>query len=379
MVVAIPINKTIKIVNEYSELVLAVEDEATTEGARIEQHTDTGGDHQRWRLKPAGPGNVGFYNIENVHSAMSLEVVGSSTDPGAEIVQRPYGNGPPHRQWTLVQVPGKTYKIENRNSGLVLDDVAGQTQAPTPVKQDTPCDDDDGRQQWKLITVPTPATPSSIPAPAPVNPTPAPTPTPAPVNPTPAATPTPALAAVLKYGDKVHLQNGYANWQGGYMHTRNPDRAPWKYLVYTSDSKNRDDDSGTWEIVSATGKAAGAEVLILDNIRLRNLYGGNGGYLDVVPPGDPLPYKRVSTCDSANRDRSSGDWGIYEASPRSDSKVREGDPIHLRNGFNNWQGGYLDTRSGYIPAGQPSKYIVYTSDSDNRDGGSGTWRLFKAT
>ena len=102
-----PVNETVKIVNEYSQLVLEVEGEATTEGTRIEQYTDTGRDHQRWRLKPAAAGNEGFYNIENVHSAMSIEVVGYSKEPGAEIVQRPYGPGPLHRQWKLVPVTGK--------------------------------------------------------------------------------------------------------------------------------------------------------------------------------------------------------------------------------------------------------------------------------
>ncbi|MGB8199343.1 MAG: RICIN domain-containing protein [Pseudonocardiaceae bacterium] len=149
-------NDTFKIINEYSQLVLEVEGEATTEGTRIEQYTDTGKDHQWWRLKPAGPGNDGFYNIENVRSAMSLEVVGYSKDTGAEIVQRPYSDGPLHRQWELVPVAGKTdvYKIVNRNSGLVLDDVRGQKDAPAPVKQYESWNDD-GRQQWKLILVAT--------------------------------------------------------------------------------------------------------------------------------------------------------------------------------------------------------------------------------
>jgi hypothetical protein len=162
----IPVNEIIKFVNEYSQLVLEIEGEATTEGTQAEQYTDTGGEHQRWRLKPAGPGHDGFYNIENVHSTMSLEVVGYSTDPGAEIVQRAYGDGPLHRQWKLIQVPGKTdvYKIENRNSGLVLDDVGGQTDAPAPVKQYGSWDDD-GRQQWKLIRVVTntPVSPAATP------------------------------------------------------------------------------------------------------------------------------------------------------------------------------------------------------------------------
>lgn len=77
----IPVNEMVKFVNEHSQLVLEIEGEATTEGTRAEQYTDTGRDHQRWRLKPAGPGNEDFYHIENVHSTMSLEVVGSSTAP----------------------------------------------------------------------------------------------------------------------------------------------------------------------------------------------------------------------------------------------------------------------------------------------------------
>jgi endoglucanase len=126
--VAIPANEIVKLVNEHSGLVLEIEGESTTEGTRAEQYTDTGKDHQRWQLKPAGPGNDSFYNIENVRSTMSLEVVNYSKESGAEIVQRAYGDGPLHRQWELVPVAGKTdvYKIVNRNSGLVLDDEHGR-------------------------------------------------------------------------------------------------------------------------------------------------------------------------------------------------------------------------------------------------------------
>lgn len=150
----VSVNEIVKFVNEYSQLVLEVEGESTTEGTRVEQYTDTGKDHQLRRLRPAGPGNEDFYNIENVHSGMSLEVVGYSKGPGAEIVQRPYDDGPFHRQWKLAPMAGKTdvYRIENRNSGLVLDDEHGRTDAPAPVKQYEAWNDD-GRQQWKLILV----------------------------------------------------------------------------------------------------------------------------------------------------------------------------------------------------------------------------------
>jgi Ricin-type beta-trefoil lectin domain-like len=154
----IPVNEIIKIVNEHSQLVLEIEGEATTEGTRAEQYTDTEKDHQQWKLIPADSGNNGFYRIVNVHSGMSLEVVGYSTDPGAEIVQRPYSDGPPHRQWKLIPVTGNEnlYLIENRNSGLVIDDVGGQTEAPAPVKQYAAWNAPDGRQHWQLIPVAVP-------------------------------------------------------------------------------------------------------------------------------------------------------------------------------------------------------------------------------
>jgi hypothetical protein len=58
--------------------------------------------------------------------------------------------------WSRCPEKTDVYKIENRNSGLVLDDVGGQKDAPAPVKQYGSWDDD-GRQQWKLILVSPPA------------------------------------------------------------------------------------------------------------------------------------------------------------------------------------------------------------------------------
>jgi hypothetical protein len=152
----VPVSDTVKIINEHSQLLLGVAGEATTEGTLIDQYTDTGKKHQQWQLEPvepAGPDNKGFYNIKNVNSGMSLEVVGDSKNPGGDIVQRPYGDGPWNRQWELVPVDGKTdvYKIMNRSSRLVLDNFEGQKEPPAPVKQYESYGDD-GRQQWKIHT-----------------------------------------------------------------------------------------------------------------------------------------------------------------------------------------------------------------------------------
>jgi hypothetical protein len=150
-----PVVDTFKIINEHSRLVLEVEGEATTEGTLIEQYTDTGKKHQWWQLElvePAGPDDEVFYNVKNVNSGMSLEVVGDSKESGADIVQRSYGDGPFNRQWELITVDGKVdvYKIRSRSSNLFLDDENGNKNAPAPVKQYAAYNAD-ARQQWKLI------------------------------------------------------------------------------------------------------------------------------------------------------------------------------------------------------------------------------------
>lgn len=152
----IPVNEVIRIVNELSGLPLGVEESrANTNGAQINQYTDTGNDYQRWRLKPAGVGNEGFYNIENVGSGMSMEVFTASTKGGEAITQWAYEDGPHHRQWELIPVVGDAYKIKNRNSHLFLDDVDGRTHPPAPVRQYNSWEDwpRDSRQNWKLIRV----------------------------------------------------------------------------------------------------------------------------------------------------------------------------------------------------------------------------------
>jgi hypothetical protein len=170
------------------------------------------------------------------------------------------------------------------------------------------------------------------------------------------------------------------NWQGGYLDVYGG--APYsglKWGVFTNDSPNRaGQNTGTWEILSASGKPVGAEVLLVDAIHLKNLYQGFGGYLDTAAHA-PAPSKfRVHTCDSLNRDHGSGSWRIHHATGGAlpDSKVRVGDPIVLLNGYYNaWTGGYLDSCGN---ASAPCKYNVYTCDSWNRDSGSGMWRFVKA-
>jgi Ricin-type beta-trefoil lectin domain-like len=153
---AIPANKNFKIINALSHLALGVaESEAKNPGAQIKQYAELDSDYQLWQLKPVGVGGQGFYNIENVGSAMSMEVFAASVESGASIAQWPYDNGQTHRQWALVPVAGKedVYQIKNRHSKLFIDNVDGHTQAPAQVAQYNSWPDwpTDGRQHWKLV------------------------------------------------------------------------------------------------------------------------------------------------------------------------------------------------------------------------------------
>ncbi|WP_406453579.1 hypothetical protein OH768_14105 [Streptomyces sp. NBC_01622] len=61
----------------------------------------------------------------------------------------------------------------------------------------------------------------------------------------------------LKYGDRIHLQNGYNNWQGGYLDTNNhattdQKNAGGKYDVCTNGCYNRSNSTvAGWKIHKA--------------------------------------------------------------------------------------------------------------------------------
>jgi len=169
------------------------------------------------------------------------------------------------------------------------------------------------------------------------------------------------VADVLKYGDKIFLQNAWDNWNGGFLDTNNIDRtaAGSKLDVSTAASSGRDRNSGHWIITSVDGKAPGVEVVAGDAVYLQNMYGGDGGYLDTNGGGSaPQSKYGVSTSITKDRGAGTGRWRVFaETSSPVDSKVRVGDRVHLLNGWDNWNGGFLDT-NGSGPT--ESKHGVYT-------------------
>jgi hypothetical protein len=191
------------------------------------------------------------------------------------------------------------------------------------------------------------------------------------------------MADALKYGDKIHLQNGYDSWKGGYLDTNGVANCGGnKYNVSTADSPTRATGTGTWEITSVTGKSAGAEVLSGDVIYLQNQYQNDGGYLDTCGPADCGGNKYLlSTSPAKDRAAGTGRWRVFaESSSPTDGTVRYGDLVHLLNGYEDWNGGFLDT-CGAGPSG--GKYGVSTSSYLDRGAGAnapgtGTWKFSKA-
>ncbi|MFE5815866.1 hypothetical protein ACFQ6S_21045 [Streptomyces sp. NPDC056479] len=189
------------------------------------------------------------------------------------------------------------------------------------------------------------------------------------------------MANELKYGDRVHLQNGYGNWGGGYLDTNGASSdAGAKYGVSTADSPTRAAGTGTWQILSATGKADGTNVVSGDLVHLRNLYGNDGGYLDTNGAASAEQKNaggkyNVSTSKDKDRAPGTGRWRIFaQSSAPADQNVRAGDVVHLFNAYGD-NGGFLET-NGRGPGG--GKYDVCTNAYYNRSGNVGDWKLHRA-
>lgn len=195
-----------------------------------------------------------------------------------------------------------------------------------------------------------------------------------------------AIAQTLNYGDEIHLQNGWNNYSGGYLDTRGYQKDFEKtgnhLCVSTATTNARAKGSGTWKVLSAKGKAIGTPVLIGDEIHLQNAWENyNGGFLDTrgfqkdfAKTGNHLC---VSTATVNKRDGGSGTWKILSATGKANgTAVTQNLEVHLQNGWNNYSGGFLDTRGFQKDFAKTGNHLcVSTATANKRDGGSGTWKV----
>ncbi len=181
----------------------------------------------------------------------------------------------------------------------------------------------------------------------------------------------------LKIGSIIQLQNQYG--AGSYLDTYGYGTAPGsKYAVSTTDDPGRIAiGTSRWQVVSATGRPPGSDVLSGDSIYLVNQYAGDGasgGYLDVNGFSNvPTAWYSVSTTATKNRDGDSGKWRITAAdSSPQDGLIRNGNTVHLQSEYGG-NGGFLDT-NGLNPTG--NKYGVSTNPYWNRSNAStATWKV----
>lgn len=140
---------TAKLVNRNSGLAMDVDGASTSDGGRIIQWGWSGGDNQKWQLVPVHDGS---FRLKNVHSGKLLD------NPG-----RSHVNGEPLDQWTDAHgtnqwwrlVPAATagyYRLVNGESGLCLDVAGSSTSAGSQLVQGT-VSAAASSQEWKIEAV----------------------------------------------------------------------------------------------------------------------------------------------------------------------------------------------------------------------------------
>ncbi|MCY7349743.1 MAG: hypothetical protein LH606_03635 [Cytophagaceae bacterium] len=174
----------------------------------------------------------------------------------------------------------------------------------------------------------------------------------------------------LVYGQKYQILNGYQNFSGGYL-VASVDGCPPNGEAMGNDDVSMHCVStivypelwdyhkhlfGTvWTILSATGKEG--PVLLNDTIYLRAGFvvgqqkvapDAEGGYLDTRGKGCQGNHLCVSTRANSNRNLGTASWSIVINEPGggvlSAGVIERGAEVHLQNGWDNWQGGFLETR-----------------------------------
>jgi hypothetical protein len=198
-----------------------------------------------------------------------------------------------------------------------------------------------------------------------------------------------SYSQTLNYGDEIHLQNGYNNYSGGFLDTRGSQadfEKTGNFLCVSTaiENKREGGSSGTWKVLSATGKDIGTPVLHGDEIHLQNGYDNyTGGFLDTR--GSQADFEKtgnlycVSTAiDKKREGGSTGTWKVLSATGKANgTPVTQNSEVHLQNGYNNYSGGFLDTR-GYQEEFEKTKNLlcVSTANEKNRQNlGSGVWKV----
>ncbi|MGH8763619.1 MAG: hypothetical protein ACREUR_10390 [Nitrosospira sp.] len=184
------------------------------------------------------------------------------------------------------------------------------------------------------------------------------------------------MTKVLRYGDRIKLQNGYKEWTGGFLAAIVPaaDFAYAKYDVMTTETAYCGNGELTWSIESGASKTAGTEIMSGDIILIQNQRTAGRSYLCVS--GFFLEYMSYSvlTVTEDQRPLETLTWRITAKSPSpADGKVREGEVIQLLSGDKNFPGGLLDTIEEIVAGGM--KYNASACYRERPDVSATWWRV----
>ncbi len=171
----------------------------------------------------------------------------------------------------------------------------------------------------------------------------------------------------LIYGVDYRLKNGWNDWRGGYLDGRQDGGVTTaNYNQHINPQKDGLDS--VWYFVSATGKARNGPVLANDIVYLQNR---NGGYLDTRGRGCNDNLLCVSLSPKQDREPGTGRWKIQLTQNDGENvEIQEQAGFHLLNGWNDWQGGHLDTR-GYATGYNASGTVPLLLCVSTRDGWDG--------
>lgn len=185
--------------------------------------------------------------------------------------------------------------------------------------------------------------------------------------------------AQIKIGSIVHLQNRSSADDGSYLDAwgtvyKKPEF--WQIttetmFVSTHKNPNRENGSGSWKIVSASGKSGGEPLAVGDRIHLKTMH-RNGGYLDTCGWIEHLPHifynyaeqtAAVFITVSADRDNGSGTWTVRSATKPQRTPISEGDGIALESNLNIDDTGKVRI-AGFLNAAGDVKDIPSYNDYD---------------
>lgn len=136
---------TYKIISKSSAKLIEVTGGSTLDGALIEQWSDNGGNHQKWRVDDMGSG---WYKLTNINSGKVLDVPGSSTATSVQLKQWT-DHGGTNQRFKIEDMGSGYYRITAQCSNLVLDVQGNSTTNGAAIIQYT--NTGGNNQQWQFV------------------------------------------------------------------------------------------------------------------------------------------------------------------------------------------------------------------------------------